>query len=102
MNVEFLVNQELNDGRQLFITEKEFKKAAKNEDEFNSFAFATECFFAYYGLDTFINAREYETIRQELTAGGAVIITVVEEKYPRNCFPEVYVSNHNRLKSVEI
>jgi|CZCA01.1.fsa_nt_gi hypothetical protein len=44
MNVEFLVNQELNDGRQLFITEKEFKKAAKNEDEFNSFAFAQNVF----------------------------------------------------------
>ncbi len=46
MKVEFLVNESLNDGRQIFIQESEFKKAKNNEDEFNSFAFATECFFS--------------------------------------------------------
>lgn len=64
MNIEFLVDQELNDGRQLFISENEFKKAIKNEEEFNSFAFATEYFFSYYGMDTFISNREYEAIQK--------------------------------------
>ena len=33
MKVEFLVNTEINDGRQIFIQEAEFKKAKNNEEE---------------------------------------------------------------------
>lgn len=54
MKVEFLVNTEINDGRQIFISEAEFKKAGKDEDEFNSFAFATHCLFSFYGVDDFL------------------------------------------------
>lgn len=32
MKVEFLVNTEISDGRQIFISESEFKKAEKNDE----------------------------------------------------------------------
>ena len=61
MKVEFLVNTDINDGRQIFIQEAEFKKAKNDDEEFNSFAFATNCLFAFYGLsDDFIQPAEYE------------------------------------------
>lgn len=102
MKVEFLVNQDINDGRQLFIQESEFKKAHKDEEEFNSFAFATQCLFSLYGCDDFIKIDEYEIILKHLEKNGVVIITIVEERYPRRLFPEVYVSNNNRLKKIDL
>lgn len=103
MKVEFLVNQGVNDGRQIFIQEAEFKKAKNNEEEYNSFAFATNCLFAFYGCpDDFINPTEYEKILTNLNKGGAVIITIVEEKYPRKIYPEVFVSNNNKIKKIEL
>ena len=63
MKVEFLVNEGINDGRQIFIQESEFTKAKNNEEEYNSFAFATNCLFAFYGCpDDYINPNEYEKI----------------------------------------
>ena len=38
MKVEFLVNEGINDGRQIFIQESEFTKAKNNEEEYNSFS----------------------------------------------------------------
>ena len=55
MKVEFLVNTEINDGRQLFISATEFFKAKNDEEEFNSFAFATHALFSFYGVDDFPN-----------------------------------------------
>lgn len=103
MKVEFIVNTDINDGRQIFIQESEFKKARNNEEEYNSFAFATNCLFAFYNCpNDFIHPSEYEKILSALEKGGAVIITVVEERYPRNIYPEVFVSNNNKLKKVEL
>ena len=103
MKVEFIVNADINDGRQIFIQESEFRKAKKNEEEYNSFAFATNCLFAFYGYpDDFINPDEYEKILSCLGKGGAVIITIVEERYPRKVYPEVFVSNSNKLKRVDL
>lgn len=102
MKVEFLVNQDINDGRQLFIQESEFKKAQNDEEEFNSFAFATNCLFSFYGCDNFIDNVEYGIILNHLEKNGAVIITIVEEQYPSRIIPEVYVSNNNRLKRVDL
>ena len=102
MRVEFLTNAEINDGRQIFIEASEFMKAKKDDGEFDSFAFATNALFSFYGRDDFIHRDEYEKILQTLDKNGAVIITVIEEKYPRRVFPEVYVSNNNRLKRVEL
>lgn len=103
MKVEFIVNTDINDGRQIFFQESEFKKAKNNDEEYNSFAFATNCLFAFYGYpNDFINPSEYEKILSALQKGGAVIITIVEERYPRNIYPVVYVSNNNKLKKVEL
>ena len=102
MKVEFLINQDINDGRQIFIQESEFKKAKNNEEEFNSFAFATHCLFSFYGVDDIIRLEEYEKILSNLEKGGAVIITIVQEKYPTRIFPVVYVSNNNHLKQVQL
>ena len=102
MRVEFLTNAEINDGRQIFIEASEFMKAKKDDEEFDSFAFATHALFSFYGKDDFIDRNGYEKILDLLDKNGAVIITVVEEKYPRRIFPEVYVSNNNRLKMVEL
>ena len=44
----------------------------------------------------------YEKILKAVDKGGAVIITMVEDRYPRRFYPEVFVSNNNRLKSVEL
>ena len=82
MKIEFLVNTEINDGHQIFIQEAEFRKAKNNEDEFNSFAFATNCLFAFYGCpDDFIRPVEYEKILSALEKGGAVIITIKRKHY---------------------
>ena len=102
MKVEFLVNTDIGDGRQIFITASEFNKAAKDEEEFNSFAFATDAFFSYYGTDRFIDRAEYDYIQKFLDKNGAVIITAVEERYSRHIYPEVYVSNNNRLKRIDL
>ncbi|MBQ9932762.1 MAG: hypothetical protein IJO69_02880 [Ruminiclostridium sp.] len=103
MRVEFLINEEINDGRQIFIVESEFKKAKTSDEEFNSFAFATNCLYAYYGHpDLYITQDEYDVILASLEKGGAVIISIVEERYPRRAYPEVYVSNNNRLKRVQL
>ena len=59
-------------------------------------------YFLFYGVDDFINRDEYEKILKAVDKGGAVIITVVEDRYPRRFYPEVFVSNNNRLKSVEL
>ena len=40
MKVEFIVNADINDGRQIFIQESEFRKAKNNEEEYNSFEYA--------------------------------------------------------------
>ena len=76
------------------------QKSKKNEEEYNSFAFATNCLLAFYGSDDFIKQDEYEKILSCLEKGGAVIITIVEERYSRNVYPEVLVSNNNKLKWV--
>lgn len=103
MKVEFIVNADINDGRQIFIRESEFKKARDDEEEYNSFAFATNCLFAFYGChNDYIRSSEYEKILSALEKDGAVIITVVEERYPRKIYPEVFVSNNNKLKKVEL
>lgn len=102
MRVEFLVNTEIGDGRQIFIDATEFFKAQKDDDEFNSFASATEAFFAFYGANDFIHHDEYEKIAKALSKNGAVIITLSEDRRTRKVIPEVYVSNNNRLKSVEL
>lgn len=102
MKVEFLTDTEINDGRQIFVEVSEFMKAKKDDEEFNSFAFATHALFSFYGRDDFIHRDEYEKILQMLDNNGAVIITVVEERYSRRIFPEVYVSNSNRLKKVDL
>ena len=101
MKVEFYVNEILNDGRQIFIEESEFKKAKNKKEEFNSFAFATNCFFSFYGIDDYISKDEYEVILKELQKDGKVIITMKEERY-RNYNLEVYVSNHDRLKKIDL
>ena len=62
MRVEFLTNTEINDGRQIFIEASEFMKAKKDDEEFNSFAFATHALFSFYGRDDFIDRNEYEKI----------------------------------------
>lgn len=103
MKVEFLVNADINDGRQIFIQESEFRKAKNNDEEYDSFAFATNCLFAFYGYpNDFINYDEYEKILSCLEKGGTVIITIVEERHPRNVYPEVFISNKNKLKQVEL
>lgn len=103
MKVEFLIETEINDGRQIFIQEAEFKKAKNNDEEFGSFAFATNCLFALYGCpDEFISKDEYGIILDKLEKTGAVIISIVKEKYPRRVYPKVFVSNNNRLKKIDL
>ncbi len=102
MKVEFLMDMEIGDGRQIFISASEFNKAVNDEDEFKSFAFATDAFFSFYGSDRFIDRVEYDYIRQFLDKNGAVIITAAEERYPRYVYPLIFVSNNNRLKLLDI
>lgn len=101
MKVEFLINEELNDGRQILIAESEFKKAKNNDEEYDSFAFATHCLFSFYGADDYIKHSEYEKILEKVEKGGAVIITIVEEGY-RKFYPEVYVCNNNRIRKIDL
>ena len=59
-------------------------------------------YFLFYGVDDFINCDAYEKILKAVDKDGAVIITVVEDRYTRRFYPDVFVSNNNRLKSVEL
>ena len=102
MKVEFLNNETLNNGHQILISESEFKKAKDNDDEFNSFAFATHCFFRFFDLDDYLDPDDYKKISESLEKNGAVIITVDSEPYSRRFHPVVYVSNNNRLKQIEL
>ena len=63
MRVEFLINTEINDGRQIFIEASEFMKAKKDDEEFNSFAFATHALFSFYGRDNFIDRNHFTNVR---------------------------------------
>lgn len=102
MKVEFLIGTGINDGRQILIQESEFKKAKTSPEEYDSFAFATNCLFAFYGAsDDFIRPEEYEKILSNLDKGGSVIIAMAEENYPRRRSPVVFVSNNGRLKLIE-
>lgn len=102
MKVEFLVNTELGNGTQIIIDAAEFNKAEKNEDEFNSFAFATEAYFSRFGIDTFIREYEYKYIKRILSKNGSVIISVEQQGYSRRYEPCVYVSNNNRIKYIDL
>ena len=103
MKVEFFVNEEINDGRQIFIQESEFRKAKDNDEEFNSFAFATHCLFSFYGyLDDYISRYEYETILSNLEKGGSVIISLIQDQYSRGLYRDIYVSNNNKLKRINL
>lgn len=103
MKVQFIVNTGINDGRQIFIQESEFKKAKNNDEEYNSFAFATHCLFVFYDCpNDFTGLSEYKKILSALEKSGAVIITIVEERYSRNIYPEVFVSSNNKLKRVDL
>lgn len=103
MKVEFLVNTRINDGRQILIQESELRKAQNDNEEYDSFAFATNCLFAFYGCpDDFITFEKYEQILPAVSKGGAVLITVVRENYPRRIYPEVFVLNNNRITKVEL
>ena len=62
MRVEFLTNTEINDGRQIFIEASEFMKAKKDDEEFNSFAFATHALFSFYGRDDFIDRKDRKSV----------------------------------------
>ena len=104
MKVEFLINPALNenDGRHIFIMDTEFRKAEKDDEEFGSFAFATNCFAALYGEpERFIDRDMYEKILKNLKKGGAVIIRMKEVKYPKRLYWDVYVSNNQQLKKVD-
>lgn len=101
MKVEFLVNQEIGDGCQIFIEASEFRKAAKDEEEFNSFAFATESFFKSYDMERYIDHAEYDFILTFLSKTGAVIITVEEIAW-KQYVPAVYISINNRLKKIDL
>ena len=102
MKVEFLVNTDLEGGRQLFIEASEFNKAATDDEEFDSFAFATHAFFSFYGINWYVNRDEYDLILKQLGKNGAVIITAIEEKYPTHIYPEVFVSNNNKRKRIDL
>lgn len=101
MKVEFLVNQEIGDGRQIFIDASEFRKAANDEEEYNSFAFSTESFFASYGKEGFIDRAQYDFILKNLNKTGAVIISI-EEYGLKRWSPVVHVSINNRLKRIDL
>ena len=104
MKVEFIVNTTVGcDGRQILIHESEFKKAKSNEDEFNSFAFATHCFFRFYGLDRIIYEDEYNHILKQLNKGEAVIISVEQDRlyyYPIVIITDNYQHRYVDLNSI--
>ena len=103
MKVEFLVNTRINDGRQILIQESELRKAQNDNEEYDSFAFATNCLFAFYGCpDDFIPFEECKQILPAVSKGRAVLITVVSEDYPRRIYPEAFVLNNNRITKVEL
>ena len=102
MNVEFLINEALGNGTQLFIPANEFLKAYNDRNEFDSFRLATECYFSRFGLNAYFGIKEYNTIKPHVDKNGAVIITVIEERYPIRIIAEVYVSNNNKLKKIDI
>ena len=104
MRVEYLVNKPIGyDGRQLFIEGSEFLKAKNNDDEFNSFAYATEAFFRYFGLDRIIYKSEYVQLITKVNKQSAIIITVESEsQYRLVPYPVVYIANNNKYELIDL
>lgn len=102
MKVEFLINQVLGDGYQLFISAEEFLKADKNDEEFDGLEFAAYAFFYLYGLDYHLDLRHYNVIKQHLKKNGAVIFAAYKERpYASIAYPGVYVVNDSRYEQID-
>lgn len=103
MKVEFSTGSVLSqDGKQLIIPYSEFIKAEKDDSEFESYCFATNAFFMSYGANFFLDWRNFKTIRKHLNRNGVVIITAVQERYTRNVYPDVFVSNDNIAQRIDL
>ena len=102
MKLEFVNEKESSIGYHIFIDGKEFKKAKQDASEFLDFAFATRCFFWWFGLECSISKFQYHKIYNNLENNSAVIISVFEQNIPRNIIPQVFVSNSNKIREIPI
>ena len=102
MKVEFRRLKETGYGDELLVSATEFLKAVENNEELASFQFATQAFFACYGLQRTFSAVEYERIRGQLsdTRNGSVAISVHQDIL--NTIPIVNVFNHNKRQQIQV
>ena len=99
MKVEFTYDD--NNGYQIVILYNEFIKADKDDDEFNSFAYATDCFFTKNGnKGLFIDRADYNEIKKDLKKGEAVIITVLSTGNFNEYTAKVFVTNNFQRRVV--
>lgn len=100
MKIEFCYEEDSE--FKMIISGTEFLKADDNKVEFNSLAFATDCFFSKYGGRNFyIDGEDYTTIKEHVKKGSFVIITV-ESGSGNRLFPTVYVRNEGRDTRIDI
>ncbi len=98
MKVEFYPYTTYGDGGFLKVNSADFKKAKNDDNQYQSFAFATHSFFMFYGIDQFISLDEYKYICTKLENNGAVIFSVYKERpYSPIYYPIIFVSNDNVL-----
>lgn len=97
MKVEFL-NYVLGDV--LFIKASEFFKASDDGNEFDSMNSAIYAFYSTFCFAFSLDLETYEEICKNLNKSGVVIFAVGRNEKEYYKYPEIYVSNHNKLKLI--
>ena len=98
MKVEF--SESVIWGAQLLVTASEFKKALKNDIEFDSLAHATTAFAKLFDVDYEIDNEEYSSVIHFLGKDGLVIFMIGEARYPDRRWVEILIVENNQLSKI--
>lgn len=97
MRVEFIRDEE---GKKLIVSESEFIRAEKDEDEMDSLLLATEAYAALNDVEFFFSSYEYTAAKCYLEKSGIVVFHICESRYGRRRWGEVYIRNGEKRKDI--
>ena len=100
MKVEFLTDFELGDGRALKIEAVEFGKAKTDENEYQSFAFASHAFLSVCGIDQYVSWDDYLIIRKQLRDKSGEVYIISDDRSPFYSVAGIYVKSRGKLRPV--
>ena len=98
MKVEFRDSQEY--GPNLYIEGKEFVKARKNADEFDSMVHAIDAFCGWFGIHFAFSNKDYKMVEGKLQSHGAVAFVIKGDERRRQAWCEVWVLQDNNIYKI--